>query len=114
MSTTQTSSQRVLMPSLEDFDVVSTHYVPNLDHLRVELQSCPVSSQIESKSTMLAMTCFIIVVVEIDPYLGGVLLDCVPMAWGSFVGDDSFTMAAWHHVCSHAVFDAALSVPAAT
>nr|GEY23974.1 retrotransposon protein, putative, Ty1-copia subclass [Tanacetum cinerariifolium] len=44
------------MPSLDhfdvvarDFDTVSTHCVPNLDHLRVELQSCLVTSQIESK-----------------------------------------------------------------
>ncbi|GJS65786.1 hypothetical protein Tco_0680350 [Tanacetum coccineum] len=44
-------------PSLDHFDVVtrisdavSTHCMPNLDHLRVELQSCLVSSQIESKS----------------------------------------------------------------
>ncbi|GKA14040.1 hypothetical protein Tco_0693686 [Tanacetum coccineum] len=56
-STTSTSSQKVLTSSLEYFDVVirncdavSKHCVPNIDHLRVELQSCPVSSQIESKS----------------------------------------------------------------
>ncbi|GJZ81370.1 hypothetical protein Tco_0646364 [Tanacetum coccineum] len=33
-----------------NYDAVSTHCMPYLDHLRVELQSCPVSSQIESKS----------------------------------------------------------------
>ncbi|GJS77526.1 hypothetical protein Tco_0727407 [Tanacetum coccineum] len=56
MLATQTSSRKALMPSLEHFDAVtricdavSTHCMPNLDHLRVELQSCPVSSQIESK-----------------------------------------------------------------
>nr|GEU44558.1 zinc finger, SWIM-type [Tanacetum cinerariifolium] len=56
-----------------------------------------------------AMADFIIVVVEIDLYLGGASLDYVPMAWGSFVGDDAFTV----FVHFHGVFDAALSVPAA-
>ncbi|GJV26428.1 hypothetical protein Tco_1379123 [Tanacetum coccineum] len=41
-----------------------------------------------------AMAGFIIVVVEIDPYLGDALLDCVLMARGSFVGDDAFTAMA--------------------
>ncbi|GJT07458.1 hypothetical protein Tco_0841920 [Tanacetum coccineum] len=47
----------VTMLSLEHFDVVtrdcdavSTYCMPSHDHLRVKLQSCPVSSQIESKS----------------------------------------------------------------
>nr|GEU53838.1 hypothetical protein [Tanacetum cinerariifolium] len=57
MSATLTSSQGILTSSLKHFDVVtgdcdavSTHCMPYLHHLRVELQSCPVSSQIESKS----------------------------------------------------------------
>ncbi|GJW76005.1 hypothetical protein Tco_0137687 [Tanacetum coccineum] len=57
MSATQTSSQKALTPSLDHFnvvtricDAVSTHCMPNLDHLCLELQSCPVSCQIESKS----------------------------------------------------------------
>ncbi|GJU96602.1 hypothetical protein Tco_1321358 [Tanacetum coccineum] len=47
----------IIKLSLEHFDVitrdcdaVSTNCMPHLDHFRVELQSCPVSSQIESKS----------------------------------------------------------------
>ncbi|GJV73975.1 hypothetical protein Tco_1493970 [Tanacetum coccineum] len=47
----KTSSQKALTPSLDHFDAVtricdavSTHCMPNLDHFRVELQSCPVSS----------------------------------------------------------------------
>ncbi|GKD94881.1 hypothetical protein Tco_1374718, partial [Tanacetum coccineum] len=57
MLATQTSSQKALTPSLDHFDVVtrisdavSINCVANLDHLCVELKSCPVSSQIESKS----------------------------------------------------------------
>ncbi|GKB32744.1 hypothetical protein Tco_0872145 [Tanacetum coccineum] len=56
-SATSTSSEKLLTSSLDHIDVVtrncdavSTHCMPNLDHLRVELQSCPVSFQIESKS----------------------------------------------------------------
>ncbi|GJT10960.1 hypothetical protein Tco_0858002 [Tanacetum coccineum] len=57
LSATLTSSQKILTLSLEhfdvvikDFDAVSTYCMPSHDHLRVKLQSCPVSSQIESKS----------------------------------------------------------------
>ncbi|GJW13655.1 putative ribonuclease H-like domain-containing protein [Tanacetum coccineum] len=57
MSATLTSSQKILTSSLEHFDVVtrncdavSTNYMPSLNHICVKLQSCPVSSQIESKS----------------------------------------------------------------
>nr|GEX94762.1 phosphoglycerate mutase-like protein AT74H [Tanacetum cinerariifolium] len=57
MSATLTSSQKILMSSLESFDVVkrncdavSTNCMPSYNHLRVELRSCPVSFQIESKS----------------------------------------------------------------
>ncbi|GKA74385.1 hypothetical protein Tco_0780687 [Tanacetum coccineum] len=46
-------------------------------------------------------------------HYGGASLDCVRMAWGSFVGDEDVSGAAWHHVCNHAVFDAALSIPGA-
>ncbi|GJZ15830.1 hypothetical protein Tco_0551507 [Tanacetum coccineum] len=56
MLDTQTSSQKALTSSLDHFDTitricdaVSTHCMPNLDHLHVELQSCPVSSQIETR-----------------------------------------------------------------
>ncbi|GJX89658.1 ribonuclease H-like domain-containing protein [Tanacetum coccineum] len=57
MSTTLKLSQRILTSSLEHFDVVirdcdavSTYCMRSHGHLRVKLQSCPVSSQIESKS----------------------------------------------------------------
>ncbi|GKB83618.1 hypothetical protein Tco_0950513, partial [Tanacetum coccineum] len=46
-------------------------------------------------------------------HYGGASLDYVRMAWGSFVGDEDVSGAAWHHVCSHAMFDAALSIPGA-
>ncbi|GJU99851.1 hypothetical protein Tco_1329122 [Tanacetum coccineum] len=42
-------------------------------------------------------------------HYGRASLDCVRIAWGSFVGDDGFT--AFVHF--HAIFDAALSIPAA-
>ncbi|GJS63418.1 hypothetical protein Tco_0677982 [Tanacetum coccineum] len=64
-SATLTSSQKVLTSSLEYFDavirnygVISTNYVPYLDHLHIELQSCPVSSQIESNSCVLPPNAF--------------------------------------------------------
>nr|GEW32267.1 reverse transcriptase domain-containing protein [Tanacetum cinerariifolium] len=44
---------------------------------------------------------------------GAASLDCVRIAWVSFVGDDVLGGEAWHHVCNHVVFDAALSIPAA-
>ncbi|GKB66044.1 retrovirus-related pol polyprotein from transposon TNT 1-94, partial [Tanacetum coccineum] len=53
----QTSLQKILTPSLghpdavtRNCDAVSTNCMPLCDQFRVELQSCPVSSQIESKS----------------------------------------------------------------
>ncbi|GKD21018.1 hypothetical protein Tco_1222721 [Tanacetum coccineum] len=55
VSATLTSSQKVLASSLEHFDVVtrdidavSMNCMPSHDHLRVKLQSCPVSSQIKA------------------------------------------------------------------
>nr|GEY31201.1 reverse transcriptase domain-containing protein [Tanacetum cinerariifolium] len=55
-SVTLTASERILMSSLEcsdgvirNVDVVSKRCKPNLEYLRVKLQSCPASSQIESK-----------------------------------------------------------------
>ncbi|GJW35925.1 hypothetical protein Tco_0058845 [Tanacetum coccineum] len=56
VSATLTSSQKILTSSLEHFDVVtrncdavSMNCMPSHYHLHVELQSCPVSFQIESK-----------------------------------------------------------------
>ncbi|GJZ39786.1 hypothetical protein Tco_0586349 [Tanacetum coccineum] len=64
-SATSTSSSKIMTSSLEHFnvvtrncDAVSTNCVPYLDHLRVELQSCPVSSQIKSKSHVFPSNAF--------------------------------------------------------
>ncbi|GJX52543.1 hypothetical protein Tco_0280912 [Tanacetum coccineum] len=60
-SATQTPSPKILTPSLDNFDAViricdavSTICMPNLECLIVELQSCPVSSEIESIAVVAA------------------------------------------------------------
>ncbi|GKA49622.1 hypothetical protein Tco_0742695 [Tanacetum coccineum] len=65
MSATLTSSQKILTSFLKHFDVgtrncdaVSTSCMPSHDHLRVKLQSCPISSQVESKSCVFPPNAF--------------------------------------------------------